>query len=299
VLAAPPFLLSRPLLDALTEGGSNRLPALWASLRGEFAADFRFDALDLKNLAEYLNATGRVKDAEALRALPGFPAPAPGEALNNYGSRVDLAAGLIAHIVMDGKPRDLAAPSAEFRIQGATATADRFGKEGGAYRFNGKSNLISVSGNAALRTVGSLTVGAWIRPRVATGYAAWISQPRGTGWGSTWRVGFGASPTAQWGATTLTERWTDYWVNGDAIQPGQWTFVAAVFDQTLGTLRLYHDGKLVKEFFGLKPWAASGAPLLIGVQRDDGIYFDGEIGEIKIYNRTLNAAEVAGLQTSR
>ncbi len=71
--------------------------------------------------------------------------------------------------------------------------------------------------------------------------------------------------------------------------------VVSVFDQTLGTLRLYLDGKLVREFYGLPNWAASTGPLLIGVQRDDGIFFNGDVGEIRIYNRTLNDAEVARL----
>lgn len=295
VLGAPTLSVSRPLLDCLGESRRAELPALWASLRGQYAPYFRFEPLDLKNLLTYLEASGRKDDAAALRGLPDFPPAAKGDALNNYGSTVDLKAGLAAHIVMDGGLQDLAAPGAQFKIQGAVPTTDRHGEENKAYTFDGKASFISETGNAALQASGSLTVSTWIRPRVPTAYAGWISQPRGAGWGSKWRVGFGASPESQWGPTVLVARWTDYWTNGNGIPANKWTHVVCVFDQTLGTLRLYQDGKLVKEFYGLPNWAASTGPLLIGVQRDDGIYYNGDVGEIRIYNRTLNDAEVAKL----
>jgi hypothetical protein len=33
----------------------------------------------------------------------------------------------------------------------------------------------------------------------------------------------------------------------------------------------------------------------IGTQRDDGRFFDGDVGEVRVYRRALNAAEVAAL----
>jgi enterochelin esterase-like enzyme len=293
--AAPPVSAVRPLLDALAESGREGLPAFWASLRGEYGAYFRFDPLDLANLLAYLEANGRKEDAAALHSLPGFATNTESGALNNYGAGVDLKAGLAAHVVMEASPRDLAGGATQFSVRGATLCTDRHGREGRAYRFNGRDAFISVTGNAALRAGGSLTVSAWIRPRVPKAYAAWISQVRSAGWGSKWRVGFGASAESQWGATTLTTRWTDYWTRGDGIPAGQWVHVAAVFDQILGSLKLYRDGKPVKDFFGLAPWTASTGPVLIGLQRDDGIFYDGDVGEIRIYNRTLNAQEVAAL----
>jgi hypothetical protein len=35
--------------------------------------------------------------------------------------------------------------------------------------------------------------------------------------------------------------------------------------------------------------------LLIGAQRDDGLFFDGDVGEVRVYRRALNSAEVAAL----
>jgi hypothetical protein len=35
--------------------------------------------------------------------------------------------------------------------------------------------------------------------------------------------------------------------------------------------------------------------LLIGAQRDDGLFFDGDVGDVRVYRRALNAPEVAAL----
>ena len=42
-------------------------------------------------------------------------------------------------------------------------------------------------------------------------------------------------------------------------------------------------------------WCASKGPLLIGAQRDDGLFFDGDVGEVRVYRRALNSAEVEAL----
>jgi hypothetical protein len=63
----------------------------------------------------------------------------------------------------------------------------------------------------------------------------------------------------------------------------------------MGELHIYQDGREVQSFTGLVPWCASQGPLLIGAQRDDGLYFDGDVGEVRVYRRVLNAAEVAAL----
>ena len=42
--------------------------------------------------------------------------------------------------------------------------------------------------------------------------------------------------------------------------------------------------------------AAGPGPILIGAQRDDGrLFFKGDVGEVRIYRRALNAAEVTAI----
>jgi len=134
-------------------------------------------------------------------------------------------------------------------------------------------------------------VSAWVRPHTPAAYSAWISQVRST-WGSQWRLGFGPNPATQWGPTTLATRWSDYWVNGEGLSVDKWVHTAAVFDQTLSELHVYLNGKEVQSFTGIAPWCASKGPLLIGAQRDDGLFFDGDVSEVRVYRRALSGAEV-------
>ena len=67
---------------------------------------------------------------------------------------------------------------------------------------------------------------------------------------------------------------------------------AAVFDQTLGELHVYVNGRQVQTVYDLLPWGSSDGPILIGMQRDDGVYFNGDVGEVRVYRRALSSAEV-------
>ena len=131
-------------------------------------------------------------------------------------------------------------------------------------------------------------------PHTPAAYSAWVSQV-GPRWGSQWRLGFGPTPAAQWGATIFGTRWTDYWATGDQPTPDQWVHTAGVFDQTLGELHLYLGGHEVQTFHGLGPWGSSPGPLLIGAQRDDGVFFSGDVADVRLYKRALNANEVKAL----
>jgi len=288
----PLLSMARPMLDELTAGNKANLSTFWDRLRAEHADDFRFDAVERQNLLQALEAQGRKDDAARLRSLPGFEAH--GLMGNNYGSGVDLKKGLVAYLPLEGSAADLCHPDAKVNVRGAMTAPDRNGREGMAYRFNGQGALIELPGNPDLSTAGSISVSAWIRPHSPAAYTAWVSQVR-SDWGSQWRLGFGPNPATQWGATTLAARWTDYWVEEHGLPLDRWVHTAAVFDQTLGELHIYMDGKEVQTFTGLAPWCASKGPLLIGAQRDDGVFFNGDVSDVHVYRRALNGAEVTAL----
>jgi hypothetical protein len=43
------------------------------------------------------------------------------------------------------------------------------------------------------------------------------------------------------------------------------------------------------------PWGSSQGPILIGAQRDDGLFFTGDVGEVRVYRRALNSGEVEAI----
>ncbi len=288
--ALPQFSAALPMLDGLASGAN--LGALWEQLRAEYGGDFRFDAMERANLLAALEARGRKNDAAKLKTVKDF---APGGGVeNNYGSGIDLKAGLVAHLPLRGSTADLCHPGANGVIHEAAPAPDRHGKENGAFRFDGKGAYIEFPKNADFNNAGSISVTAWVRPHSPAAYSAWVSQV-GPRWGSQWRLGFGPNPAAQWGATTFGTKWTDYWINGGGLPVDQWVHTAAVFDPTLGELHLYVNGREVQTVYDLVPWGASDGPILIGAQRDDGLFFNGDVGEVRVYRRALNGAEVEAL----
>ena len=289
----PEFSVARPVMDALAEPNKTDLPAKWEQLKTEYAADFRFDPVERQNLLAWLGAAGRKDDAGRLQALPGFARP--GDVGNNYGSNVDLNAGLVALLPLRGSANDVCHPGAKAEVHGATLTTDRHGRGNAAYSFNGEGAFIEFAKNPDYDNAGSVTVTAWVKPHKPASYTAWVSQV-GPRWGSQWRLGFGPNTMTQWGATTFGTRWTDYWVNGgEGLPVDRWVHTAAVFDQTLGELRLYVNGREVETDHNLVPWGANQGPILIGAQRDDGLFFNGDVGEVRVYRRALNAAEVLAI----
>lgn len=285
----PRYSVALPVQDALALHDKAELGSAWRRLLSEYADDFRFDAVERQNLIAYLDAEGRQHDAASLRALPGFTGP--DTVANSYGTNVDLKAGLVAYLPLGGTAVDVCHPSAAPTIHGAVLAPDRRGRENMAYRFNGDGAFIEIPKNPDYDNAGSISVTAWVRPHKPAAYTAWLSEV-GPRWGSQWRLGFGPNPTAQWGATTFGTRWTDYWVNGDGLPVDTWSHTAAVFDQTMGELRLYVNGRQVQTVHDLGPWGSSTGPILIGAQRDDGLFFNGDVGEVLVYRRALNSAEV-------
>ena len=287
----PQYSAARPLLDALTDDKTD-LAAFWHGLQAEYGNDFRFDPLERQNLIASLEAAGRKQEVARLHTIPSSASEAA--VPNNYGSSVDLNAGLIALLPLQGSAVDLCHPESKATVHAATGAPDRHGRANMAYSFNGSGAYIEFPKNANYDTAGSISVTAWVKPHKPAAYSAWVSQV-GPRWGSQWRLGFGPNPTSQWGATTFGTRWTDYWVNGEGLPVDTWVHTAAVFDQTLGRLRMFVNGREVQSQDDLVPWGSSQGPILIGAQRDDGLFFDGDVGEVRVYRRALNGAEVEAI----
>jgi predicted alpha/beta superfamily hydrolase len=293
----PLLSVARPLLDAIGSTDGTNLASTWQLLQTGYKDDFRFDPIERANLLASLEARGKKEDADRLRALPGFAdgLDAPGLVPNDYGDAIHLDAGLAADLPLAGPPADLCHPDNKPKVQGAVSAAGRDDKADGAWRFSGNGDFIQFSANPDYATAGSISISAWVRPHAPASYTAWVSQVSSLGWGSQWRVAFGPTPNTQWGATTFNGRWSDYLINGDGLPVDKWVHTTAVFDQTLGELHIYLNGRELQVFHNIAPWAASKGPILIGAQRDDGVFFNGDVSDVRVYHRVLNAKEVEAL----
>ena len=291
----PRASIAGPLLRVLAEGGAGALAAQYAFLRTSEPDSFRFELVELENLQAWLASQGRSKDAEAVRALrAGEAASAAAAALNEYGNRRDLARGLVVHYPLDGHAREASGRGPEGKVQGATPVEDRRGRAAGAFRLDGLDDRIEIPAAERLSGRGSVTVSAWVRPRGRVAYGAWVSKATRP-YGSQWRVGFASNADAQWGLTLFNGRWSDYWVAQAPVPDGEWTHVVATADQTIGQVRYYVNGQAAGGSSALEPFLASAAPLFVGFQTDDGVFYAGDVDDLRVWDRVLGAVEVEAL----
>ncbi len=219
-----------------------------------------------------------------------------------YWLKVGAGAGPVGLWHLDGLGESVAPDSTVNRRDAAidrSANPWVHGRLGDALRFSG-ANGVAMGTSAPVRTDGSFTVSAWVKLTAAddnVGVA--LSQNGasnsnfqlfygGSALGKKWVFGMRNSPTDANAIRVLS---------GPAIA-GRWTHIAGVFNADSRTLRLYVDGvsQGVATFTGT-PWNASG-PLQVGRNQSAGSYinmFRGDVDEVRVYDRTLYAADVHDL----
>jgi hypothetical protein len=79
------------------------------------------------------------------------------------------------------------------------------------------------------------------------------------------------------------------------VPDGEWTHVVVTADQTVGQVRYYVNGKPAGGSSALVPFLASPAPLFVGFQQDDGVFYSGDVDDLRLWDRVLGTAEVEAL----
>ncbi|UVS81642.1 LamG-like jellyroll fold domain-containing protein [Actinokineospora sp. UTMC 2448] len=162
------------------------------------------------------------------------------------------------------------------------------GRTGGALSFDGVDDMVTVADTPALRATTALTVSAWVRP---TGGADWrtvVMKERAGGLSYALYSDNAAGRPAGYGRVGAV----DVAVTGPSALPtATWTHLAMTYDGS--ALRLYVDGVLVStEIIGGSLATSTGA-LRLGGNAVWGEYFVGAMDDVRVYNRTLTAAEIA------
>jgi hypothetical protein len=175
---------------------------------------------------------------------------------------------------------------------GAVPATDRFGIAASAYGFmRASSQFLSAPNSAVHNPGGTMTVMAWVKPATLPGsgeiYTV-VSNRSGDD-------GFAFELYNTAGSQTLY-LWGD---GGDgatsaafSLPVGVYTHVAATFSG--GTTRFYVDGNEISSTVALNVIIPGNGLLYIG-RRDDGHYMNGEIDEVRLYNRALSLAEIQAM----
>lgn len=206
--------------------------------------------------------------------------------------------GLVAYYnfdgMQDGVVPDVTGNGHDGTVIGNVTGTDGKDQGGQGANFDGASYIEVPDDDALDFPNGDFTVAVWIK----------IGDNAPTGWHTVMQKG------------RLTETaWYGFFLNGNQINysedlqiqsqslgtapAGRWTHATAVHIAGDNSIRIFIDGKLVKVMDTCNQGIDTDQPLRIGYSgAGDGEYFQGDLDNLRIYNRALSDTEVEALYTA-
>lgn len=161
------------------------------------------------------------------------------------------------------------------------------GVSGSALSFNGTSSVVTVPSSANLQLSKHMTVSFWMKTSIT--HSDWV---RLVGKGSGSNRNFG-----MWLATNGTLLWQHVATDGSwsgattavTVNNGAWRHIVGTYDGV--NIKIYVDGiERASQAWTLGPITTTD-PITIGYGNMHG-YFNGQIDDVRIYNRALLPAEI-------
>jgi len=191
--------------------------------------------------------------------------------------------GLIAYYPFDGDTKDYSGNGADATNNGADFVA---GKTGQALSFNRGGDYVHAPVNINPDVMPQMTMTAWAKPSDDLPNQTLISHDDGH-----YDRSLGIDYQVEWNG------WVAF--SGDEevlgyhpIDVGQWTFIAAVYDQTQGTVKLFVNGSM---YDGTGICDPGWDYIHIGENPAFAEFFAGEIDEVKIFDYALSEDELRSL----
>ena len=222
--------------------------------------------------------------AMAIFAVPGI-------------ASADLSTGLVVHYDFDGDADDQSVNGHDGTVYGATLTVDRFGNANSAYHFDGIDDYIDM--NVRLGGYPAFSEFAWVRAITLKTRNNFIQS-------SNWYVNDTKGNDGGFDLA-ISNGYIKSWVNqpdrtahsvlaGPYVVLGKWHLIGSTWDGS--THRLYFDGDEVASGAYAGYIGTSAKNSLIGTKYyGSGFngYLNGDIDDVRIYNRALTASEVSEL----
>jgi hypothetical protein len=216
--------------------------------------------------------------------------------------RPNLEDGLVAYYPFNGNANDESGNGNDGTVNGATLTTDRNGEAGSAYSFDGVNDKIDTGNGWGNFGTGPVTISVWIKRNEIDNVDAILSKGN-YGTGKQWylRTDYPVGGTTHthinflFRAGAPIEQIQQIWSTSQ-LYPGTWHHVVAKRDST--GLSIYIDGQLDNTEASSPRNADSNVPVKFGfidtwVPGDFNM--DGNIDDVRIYNRALSSSEVAAL----
>ncbi|MBI1288401.1 MAG: T9SS type A sorting domain-containing protein [Flavobacteriales bacterium] len=203
-------------------------------------------------------------------------------------SFVPATNGVVIELPLDGgSATDISANGNNGTPHSATAVVDRFGSTGGAMRFNGLASYVVVPYTSAYANLGQeFTISAWVLGGNAPGFTHTIVSKTYSGRDIVLHIENGVLSA-------------HYYVNGytwctapsATFNGGGWSHVACTWDGI--SMTIYQDGNILQTITPATPPSFSTAPWVVGaLTSSGGEYFDGDIDEVKVWDRALSLCEL-------
>ncbi len=167
------------------------------------------------------------------------------------------------------------------------AAWDANGKHGGALRFDGIDDWLTISDSPSLDLTNGMTISAWVSPITLSGWDTILIKERPFHIAYALYANTGGNIPS--GEIRLTN---NHVVLGDSqVAIGAWTHLTTTFDGT--ALKFYLNGNLIRTVLVSGTIFVSDDPFRIGgnsIWADE--FFHGLIDEVRVYNRALTPAEI-------
>lgn len=209
---------------------------------------------------------------------------------------------LIAYWPFNGNANDASGNGHNGTNMGATLTADRFGNLNSAYNFNSNSYIdVPYSTAFAFGTNTDITISAWVKTSGVYNFFRFYlaydcPDPNG---GNGFQLGVDDTAMPLYLALGLTSSY-----NGNAnMSNNLWHNLIVTFDRTKDSAKIYNNGIFLAQVYipNSQSYSASmcNPSMLIGGERNfnNQHYWDGDIDDMRIYNRVVTAQEIGALST--
>jgi Ca2+-binding RTX toxin-like protein/DNA-binding beta-propeller fold protein YncE len=190
--------------------------------------------------------------------------------------------GETAYDVANGHDGEVSGPD---WVQGKYGSALNFVVEDDEF-----ADLVQVPSDPAFNLTEALTVEAWVRPRILSGYAPVVAKARGL-YNWSYELAAGGEEWGTPGAFIFHEEYPALAVNGaEELPPETWSHLAMTYNGEL--MRLYVNGELTDTETSASPHSGEGwLNIGIGASTLFG-EFDGKIDEVYIYDRALSGVDI-------
>lgn len=234
---------------------------------------------------------GSVKGAAPDAGSPGDAAP--GDAVPADAARSD---GLVAWYKLDSLVQTTA-PDATGNADAVCAratcpAATPNGQIDGAFVFNGVDQLLHVASTPSLETTHAFTVTVWLNRAAGADNACVVNKSFGPSGDNSWQACVSAAGKLSFFSASSTS--TDGLVSDPVIAAAQWHHIALWWNGT--TKATYIDGQRTAQDDAAISFDASDITIGADVDGTTTVApLDGELDDVRIYDRTLSDAEIIAL----